>query len=404
MAPNRYYSSNAVQTTLVSPISNSATTVQVASVVGYPTNFPFTIQVELGTSNEEIVEVTNIAGTTLTVVRGVDGSSALAHSAGAAVVHGVSARDFREPQEHIGNNLGVHGLSPSTALVGTDTVQTLSNKTLNAPVLSSPVIANFSSAQHDHGTAAKGGTALGGVGTPVSLLGAPSLTDYTNAGHNHSSPATGGSTLGPVTLSSATLTGQPTIADLTNVQHDHSTVVKGGTGIPQASVTGLPTRLTNIESLNTTQDSRLTTIESAPHARLTRGTDQAIANSAFTAVSWSSAVEDTATGWVLAPNPTRYTAARSGIYLVSAVVAWASDATGIREMDFRLNGSAASFFDGQRAGSFASITFIQSAARTVRIVAGDYIEVVVWQSSGGSLNLQSSYHDSPRFEITWLRP
>lgn len=46
---------------------------------------------------EELVKVTAAVGTTLTVVRGVDNTSASTHSASAAVRHAVSAQDFREP-------------------------------------------------------------------------------------------------------------------------------------------------------------------------------------------------------------------------------------------------------------------------------------------------------------------
>jgi hypothetical protein len=62
--------------------------------------------VDQDTINEEVVTVTSRSGTTLTVTRGVDGSTAVAHSAGAAVNHGVSARDFDEPNAFI-NGTGV---------------------------------------------------------------------------------------------------------------------------------------------------------------------------------------------------------------------------------------------------------------------------------------------------------
>lgn len=45
--------------------------------------------------------MTAAAGTLLTVTRGVDSTAGATHSAGAAVKHAVSARDFREPQEHM---------------------------------------------------------------------------------------------------------------------------------------------------------------------------------------------------------------------------------------------------------------------------------------------------------------
>lgn len=43
MAVNRYYSSTAVQTTLTGGVSNSATTLPVASTTGFPASYPFTL-------------------------------------------------------------------------------------------------------------------------------------------------------------------------------------------------------------------------------------------------------------------------------------------------------------------------------------------------------------------------
>lgn len=150
MAPNRYYSSNAVETTLTAGVSDSATTITVASATGYPGSFPFTVHVDLGTSSEEIMTVTNVSGLNFDVTRGVDGSSAVSHGLGATVIHGVSARDFTEPQAHLAASTGVHGVSG--AVVGTTDGQVLTNKSLTAPN-----IGDFTNATHDHGDTDSGG-------------------------------------------------------------------------------------------------------------------------------------------------------------------------------------------------------------------------------------------------------
>ena len=94
--PRRYYSSTAVETTLTSNVSNSATTLPVASTSGFPAQTPYTLILDEGTVNEEIVTVTAVATLNLTVTRGEDGTSAVSHSNGGTVKHGVSARDFDE--------------------------------------------------------------------------------------------------------------------------------------------------------------------------------------------------------------------------------------------------------------------------------------------------------------------
>ena len=93
----RYYSSTALRTTLASSVSDVATSMVVNAVTGFPASTPYTLIVDQDTASEEVVEVTARSGTTLTVTRGVDGTTATSHSSGASVNHGVSARDFDEP-------------------------------------------------------------------------------------------------------------------------------------------------------------------------------------------------------------------------------------------------------------------------------------------------------------------
>ena len=99
--PRRYYSSTAVATTLSGSINNSTTSVTVTALSGFPNTTPWTAIIDKDTASEEVVTVTAVAGTTLTVTRGVDGTSAVSHNAGAGFSHGVSARDFDEANSHV---------------------------------------------------------------------------------------------------------------------------------------------------------------------------------------------------------------------------------------------------------------------------------------------------------------
>jgi hypothetical protein len=86
----------------------------------------FTVVIDPDTALEEIVDVISPSSTgslTLTITRGtgVDGTSAIAHSAGAKVRHMAIGRDFREANNHIENVTTAHGLTIANVLETTDT-------------------------------------------------------------------------------------------------------------------------------------------------------------------------------------------------------------------------------------------------------------------------------------------
>ena len=158
----RKYSSISQETTLTSALSSSATTMVVGSssallggiTLGNTSPLEtFVVVIDPDTALEEIVEVTypsSSSSSTLTIVRGVDSTVAIAHSAGAAVRHMAIGRDLRDANTHIEASAAVHGLTGT--VVGTTDSQVLSNKTLTTPT-----IASFTNATHNHTNAAGGG-------------------------------------------------------------------------------------------------------------------------------------------------------------------------------------------------------------------------------------------------------
>jgi hypothetical protein len=84
----------------------------------------FTVVIDPDTALEEIVDVvfpSAAASNTLTIVRAVDSSQAIAHSAGAKVRHMGIGRDFREANEHIENTTTAHGLTIANVVTTADT-------------------------------------------------------------------------------------------------------------------------------------------------------------------------------------------------------------------------------------------------------------------------------------------
>jgi hypothetical protein len=132
------YATNVPQTFITGQINATATTMSVQSSSGWPNVFPFTAILEIGTGLQEPIDVTNITGTTWTIVRAIDGTAGFTHQVNATVTHGDIGRDFREARSHLDahgpldvGNYSVHGLSTGV-VVGTSETQTLTNKTINA--------------------------------------------------------------------------------------------------------------------------------------------------------------------------------------------------------------------------------------------------------------------------------
>ncbi len=129
--PNRYYSAVAADATLTAPITSGATSVSVSTVTGWPSTYPFTVALDWNTAQEELVDVTNVIGLTLTITRQVDSTVAVEHNTGAVVRHVLTARDIREAQQHMANTTGVHGITG--ALMGvTDLAPTIDAATSKA--------------------------------------------------------------------------------------------------------------------------------------------------------------------------------------------------------------------------------------------------------------------------------
>lgn len=139
---------------------------------------------------------------------------------------------------------------------------------------------------------------------------------------------------------------------------------------------------------------------SPPRFRVYNSLAEAIPNAAFTAATFDSERFDTNGMHSTSVNTGRATCQTAGAYLLGGGVEWAANATGVRAAALRINGTTfigteahMTRTDGGTAGS--------STVTLYALAATDYVELLVYQSSGGSLNVNAASNYSPEFWGIW---
>ena len=200
----RKYSSRAQQSTLTSGITSGDVTMTVgngANLMGGKTpavGETYTVVIDPDTALEEIVDVSNYAsGNTLTIARGRDGSTGVAHSAGAVVRHMVIGRDLSEANTHIEGTLAQHAATTSAQLAGVisdetgsgslvfATTPTLTSANLITPALGTPsaaILTNATGLPISTGVVGLGSGVATFLAVPSSANLASTITDETGSG------------------------------------------------------------------------------------------------------------------------------------------------------------------------------------------------------------------------------
>lgn len=132
-------------------------------------------------------------------------------------------------------------------------------------------------------------------------------------------------------------------------------------------------------------------------ARAHHNASQSIADSTDTALALNSERWDTDTIHDNSTNNPRLTAKTAGKYIVSGSAVFASNATGRRQIFLKKNGSTTySYIEwdtNQNSVTSMTITTI------IDLAVNDYVELMVRQSSGGGLNINSNGNYTPELSM-----
>lgn len=144
-------------------------------------------------------------------------------------------------------------------------------------------------------------------------------------------------------------------------------------------------------------------VSQAPAVRVFHNAAQSITNNTVTALAFNSERFDQAGGVAstqhdTVTNNSRLTCLYAGVYQISGGIQWAAAAGGERQLIIRHSVGPTSIRVRNDFGS-ASITQDQVVTALYALAVNEYVELCVFQNSGGALNVNVSGAISPEFEM-----
>lgn len=132
-----------------------------------------------------------------------------------------------------------------------------------------------------------------------------------------------------------------------------------------------------------------------------------VANNAWTAVLWDSEHYDNDDMHSTASNTGRLVFRTAGLYLLNLLVFWLPHATGQRGVNLTKNGAGTRaaanvvLSDSMTATAGAGGATVHAVSVMRAFAANDYIEMFVYQNSGGALSMQGGYNNST-LQAHWM--
>lgn len=144
-----------------------------------------------------------------------------------------------------------------------------------------------------------------------------------------------------------------------------------------------------------------------PVAELRATTPQAIASGSYTPALFQVETVDTDPDGLGGHSTTtltsRYTARYPGWYQVSGSATWGSSSTGRRGGRWAVNGSSVPGSAILLAAGISAAICTIMPTMLVRLEEGDYVEMAIFQDSGGPLSTLASTDNQARMTIEWSR-
>jgi len=133
-----------------------------------------------------------------------------------------------------------------------------------------------------------------------------------------------------------------------------------------------------------------------PNARVYNSANISITDATLTALTFNSERWDVGALHSTSVNTGRLTAPITGLYVIGGHVRWAINSAGQRSVRIRLNGGADIAMQSSMALTDGNDA-LQTIATAYRLAKNEYVDMTVYQNSGGALNIVAAGNYSPEF-------
>lgn len=375
-------------------INNSQTTsIVLTSVSGLPTDggiLCFDWATTLDTSVAEYIEYTGISGNTLTgVIRGVEGFSAKAHSNGCTIVGVVSRAHIKRLRDKLTGNdaVALQDTNANEILKVAQVASAVNEVTLtNAATATAPIISATGGDTNINLKLLPKGTGVVVTDGPLNYAADAEASDtYAVTITGISAYATGLHVrfkANTANTGAATLNVNSLGAKTIKKSHDQDLA---DNDIESGQIVDLVYDGTNFQMQSQVANSASS---STNGTSVIKSAVQAITTGTWTAVTWDTETYDVGGMHESVTNPSRITIQTAGVYVFSFGADWASNTTGERICGFAVNGTRE--FESSPQTTIVDGRCMMAISFVRKLAATNYVEVLVYQTSGGNLNLNNT--------------
>lgn len=146
----------------------------------------------------------------------------------------------------------------------------------------------------------------------------------------------------------------------------------------------------------------LTFLMAPPIARCRQTVAQSQANNVSTSITLDTEDVDSSGMHSTSVNTNRFTAVYPGWYEGYGNFTWVANATGIRVISWNTNGGAINGSGDLFIGNAGATNRLASAGVLIFLNAGDWMEMLPFQNSGGAINSSVSGSEQPTVQVKWI--